>query len=52
MRAYRNEVWDMLGNFFIEHAIQLVPRHENLVADSLAVVAGKFEIPVAGQREY
>ena len=52
MRAYRNEVWDMLGNFFTEHTIQVIPRHENLVADSLAVATGKFETPVAGQREY
>ena len=46
MRAYRNEVWDMFGNFFTEHTIQVVPRHENLVADSLVVAAGKFETPV------
>ena len=39
-------------NFFIEHIIQIVPRHENLVADSLAVAARKFETPIAGQREY
>ena len=52
MRAYRNEVWDMLGNFFTEHIIQVIPRHENLVADSLAVAAGKFETLIAGQRKY
>ena len=42
----------MLGNLFTEHAIQVVPRHENLVADSLAVATRKFETPVTGQREY
>ena len=52
MRAYRNEVWDMLGNFFTEHTVQLVPRLDNLVADSLAVAAGKFDTPMAGQKEY
>ena len=52
MRAYRNEVWDMLGNFFTEHTIQVVPRVENLVADSLAVSAGKFETPMASKKEY
>ena len=51
MRAYRNEVWDMIGNFFIEHTIQVVPGHEKIVADSLAVAAGKFKTPVAGQRD-
>ena len=48
MRAYRNEVWDMIGNFFTEHTIQVVPRHENMVADSLVVAAGKFKTPIAG----
>ena len=50
MRAYRNEVWDMIGNFFTEHTIQVVSRHENIVADSLAVAAGKFKTPIAGQK--
>ena len=52
MRAYRNEVWDMIGKFFTEHTIQVVSRHENMVADSLAVAAGKFKTPIAGQKEY
>ena len=52
MRAYRNEVWDMFGNYFIEHTIKVVTRYENTVADSLAVAAGRFKNPSAGQREY
>ena len=52
MRAYRNEVWDMFGNYFTEHTIKVVPRYENTVADSLAVVVGKFKTPIASQREY
>ena len=52
MRAYRNEVWDMLGNFFTEYIIQVVPRVDNMVADSLAVAAGKFETPMTSQKEY
>ena len=52
MRSYRNEVWGMIGNFFTEHTIQVVSRHENTVADSLAVAAGKFKNPIAGQKEY
>ena len=52
MRAYRNEVWDMFGNYFIEHTIKVVPRYENTVADSLAVVTDKFKTPSAGQKEY
>ena len=50
MRAYRNEVWDMIGNFFTEHMIQVVTRHENMVADSLAVAAGKFKTPSVGKK--
>ena len=52
MRAYRNEVWDMIGNFFTEHTIKVVPRYENIVVDSLAVAAGKFKTPSASQKEY
>ena len=52
MRDYKNEVWDMFGNYFTEHAIKVVPRYENIVADSLAVIAGKFKTPSADQREY
>ena len=51
MRAYRNEVWDIIGNFFTKHTIQVVSRHENTVVDSLAVAAGKFKTPIAGQKE-
>ena len=52
MRAYRNEVWDMFGNYFTEHTIKVVPRYENTVADSLVVATGKFKTPSAGQKEY
>ena len=52
MRAYRNEVWDMFGNYFTEHTIKVVPRYENTIVDSLAVATGKFKTPSAGQREY
>ena len=52
MRAYRNEAWDMFGNYFIDHKIRVIPRYENTVADSLAVAAAKFRTPIAGQRKY
>ena len=52
MRAYRNEVWDMIGNFLIEHTIKVIPRYENTVADSLAIAARNFKTPSAGQKEY
>ena len=52
MRAYRNEVWDMFKNFFTEHTVQVIPRHENAVADSLVTTVGKFEAPTARKRKY
>ena len=33
----------MFGNYFIEHIIKVVPRYENIVADSLAVAVGNLK---------
>ena len=52
MRAYRNEVWDMFGNFFTEYTAKVVPRTENTVADFLAVAAGRFMALEAGKKEH
>ena len=52
MIAYRNEVWDMFGNYFREHTLKVVPRYENAVADSVAVATGKFKTPSVGKKEY
>ena len=41
-----------LVTFFTEHTIKVVPRYDNRVVDSLAVAAGKFKTPTAGEREY
>ena len=42
MRDYRNEVLDMFGNYFTEHKIRVIPRYENMVADSLVVAVDKI----------
>ena len=52
MRAYRNEVWYIFGNYFTEHKIRVIPRYENTVADSLVVATGQFKTPTAGQIKY
>ena len=52
MRDYQNEVWDMFKNYFTEHRVQVIPRYENIVADSLAITARKFETPTVGNRKY
>ena len=45
LRAYRNEVWDMIENFFSAFNIQFMPREQNRIADSLAVAASTFRPP-------
>ena len=52
MRDYRNEVWDMFGNYFTEHSVKVVPRYDNTLGDSLEIAAGKFKIPTIGKRKY
>jgi hypothetical protein len=39
LRSYRNEVWDLIDNFFSAFNITFVPREENTSTDSLAVLA-------------
>ena len=52
MRAYRNEVRDMFGNYFIEHSVKVIPRYDNTVVDSLEIAARKFKSPTTGKRKY
>ena len=43
MRAYRNEVWDMLGNFFTKHRVRVIHGMKKQVVDSLATTARNFK---------
>ena len=45
LRAYRNEVWDMVENFFLAFNIHFMPREQNRMVDSLVVAASKFRPP-------
>jgi len=45
LRTYRNEVWDLIDNFFMAFNIQFLPREENKMADSLAVATSNFKSP-------
>lgn len=45
LRAYRNEVWDVVEKFFMEFNIQFMPREQNRMDDSLAVAASTFRPP-------
>lgn len=42
LRTYRNEVWDLIENFFLAFNIQFLPREGNTMIDSLVVAANTF----------
>ena len=46
LRAYRNEAWDLVENFFKYFNIQFIPRDGNRLADSLVVTASTFRPPI------
>ena len=52
MRAYINAVWDMLGIFFTQYKVRVVPRIENQVVDSLATTARNFKVPIYSKNKY
>jgi ribonuclease HI len=52
LRSYRNEVWDLVENFFSEYKIYFIPREENYVVDSLVVSASNFKIPIPPKLKY
>jgi ribonuclease HI len=46
LKSYMNEVWNLIDNFFSAFNISFVPREDNASADSLAVSASLFMIPL------
>ena len=52
MKFYRNEVWDMIENYFVVFNITYIPRDHNQTADSLALTATHFRIPKTIQLKY
>jgi ribonuclease HI len=46
LRNYRNEVWDLIDNFFLAFNISFIPRGENTLADSLAVSSSLLKFPL------
>jgi hypothetical protein len=52
LRSYRNEVWDLVEFFFSKYDISFIPQEENSVADSLAVSASHFRIPIPQKLKY
>jgi len=43
MRAYKNEVFDILGNFFLEYNLMLISRFKNIIVDSLATATSGYQ---------
>jgi ribonuclease HI len=52
LRNYRNEVWDLIDNFFSTFNISFIPREDNVVVDSLAVSASQFKVPQPPMAKY
>jgi ribonuclease HI len=52
LKSYRNEVWDLIDNFFSTFNIPFIPREENTLANSLAVSASLFRIPLPPKIKY
>jgi hypothetical protein len=52
LRTYKNEVWDLIDNFFLSFNISFVPREENSMADSLVVFASNFKIHLPHKLKY
>ena len=46
LRNYRNEVWDLIDNFFLAFNISFIPRGENTSSDSLAASASLLKVPL------
>jgi hypothetical protein len=50
--AYRNEVWDLVDNLFLDLNISFVPREKSIVAYSLAFSTNKFRVPLPPKLKY
>jgi ribonuclease HI len=52
LRAYINEVLDLVDSFFLDFNISFIPREDNTMADSLVVSASKFRVPFPPKLKY
>jgi ribonuclease HI len=52
LRSYRNEAWDLIDSFFLAFNISFIPRGENTLADSLAISASNFRVPLPPKLRY
>jgi hypothetical protein len=52
LRNYKNEVWDLIDNFFLDFNISFIQREENTLVNSLAVSTSQFRIPLPPKIKY
>ena len=52
LKVYRNEVWDMIDNFFIAFNIFYIPRDHKETTDWLSLVTTHFKIPEITHLKY
>jgi hypothetical protein len=52
LKSYRNEVWDLIDSFFLDFNISFVSREENMMVDSLVVLASNFRVPLSLKLRY
>ena len=50
--TYRNEVWDLIDNFFLAFNITTVARDDNQPANSLVIATSGFKIPTRQRLKY
>jgi ribonuclease HI len=51
-KSYRNEVWDLIDNFFSSFNISFILREENFMVDSLAISVSQFRVPLPPKLRY
>jgi ribonuclease HI len=52
LKQYRNEVWDLIDNFFLAFNISFIPREQNQKEDSLALASSTFRPPIGPNIKY
>jgi hypothetical protein len=52
LKKYRNEVWDLINNFFLAFNLSFIPREQNQKVGSLALAASTFRPPICPNIKY
>ena len=52
LKVYRNEVWDLIDNYFVSFNITYIPRDHNQTVDSLDLEVAYFKVPKLTHLKY